>query len=140
MKRSQMSMILGLLLASGAVGCAGSPPAQRLRFADVGKGGAGLDWSRPIELEFQPGDQLPVRVAVSDQLFELSPAAPPIALIAKRHGFVRVERGRITSSLTGTDFEAKSLAPGAFRFGLAITREGSWVELAVTTPRHAEPK
>ncbi|HKY41008.1 MAG TPA: hypothetical protein VJN18_33970 [Polyangiaceae bacterium] len=114
-------------------------PAQHLRFAEVGKSGAGVDWTRPVVLEFQPGDRLPVRVAFSDQVFELSPAASAIELVAKRRGFLRIEQGRITGSLTGDDFDATPLAPGQFRFGIAVTKNGSWVDLAVTTPRHAEP-
>lgn len=136
MKCAIVCGILGSMLG----GCGAAPAAQHLRFADVGKGGGGIDWSRPIVLEFQPGDQLPIRLEFSDQLFELSPAPPPLAFVAKRHGFVRIEGTRITSSLTGADFDAKPSAPGSFRFGLAITRQASWVELVVKTPRHPEAK
>jgi hypothetical protein len=124
---------VGLLL----VGCAGAAPAQHLRFADVAAHGAPVDWRRPIVLEFQPGDRLPVRFAFSDQVFELEPAAPPLALVAKRHCFVRIEAGRITSSLSGADFDEKPQAPGSFHVGLAITREGTWIDAAVATPRRA---
>lgn len=119
-------------------GCAAAPPAQHLRYADIGKTGAGIDWRRPIVLEFQPGDQLPIHLTFTDQLFDLSPAAPAMAFVAKRHGFVRIEGARITSSLTGTDFDAKPLAPGQFHFGLAITRDGKWIDAGVTTPRRRE--
>jgi hypothetical protein len=135
-----MNPVLKLLSVSLLIGgCAGSAPAQRLRFADAASHGARIDWSKPIVLEIEPGDRLPVRIGFSDQLFELTPSAPPIELVAKRRGFIRVELGRISSSLTGADFESTPLAPGQFRFGLAITRQGSWLELALTTPRHAEP-
>jgi hypothetical protein len=119
--------------------CAAAPPAQHLRFANPPVGAAQIDWTKPIVLEFQPGDRLPVHAAFSNQLFELSPASPAIELVAKRHGFVRIDGAHITTSLTGDDFEAKPLAPGMFRFGLVMTREGTWVDLALTTPRKAEP-
>jgi hypothetical protein len=132
-----------LVVGAGAVllaGCAAAPPVQHVRFADAASGRGRIDWNRPIQLEFQAGDRLPIRFQFSDELFELSPAAPPLAFVAKRHGFVRIERGRITSSLTGTDFDVKPRTPGAFRFGLAMTRDGTWVDAAVTTPRRAPPK
>lgn len=134
---SQLSCSLVLCLLLGA--CASAAPAQHLRFADAARTGASIDWNRPIVLEFEAGDRLPVRIAFADQLFELSPGAPQLQLVAKRHGFVRIEPGRVSASLTGDDFELGPLAPGTFRFGLSITRQGSWLELAMTTPRHAEP-
>jgi hypothetical protein len=127
-------VIAGLLM-----GCGAAAPAQHLRFADAATQGGRLDWTRPIVLEFQPGDRLPVRVAFSDQIFELTPDVPQLELVAKRHGFVRIDGHRITGSLSGEDFDASPLAPGQFRFGLALTKSGSWLELAVVTPRHAEP-
>ena len=129
--------VTAMLLMVG--GCAAKLPAQHVRFADATKSGAQIDWTRPMVLEFQAGDRLPLRVAFDDQIFGLSPAAPPIELVAKRHGFVRIEGARITGSLTGDDFDTSPLEPGKFRFGLSITREGSWLELVVATPRHAEP-
>lgn len=139
MKHAKVTVVFGLLLLSG---CGAARPAQHLRFADIGNGGVagGIDFNRPIELEFQPGDRLPIRLEFSDQLFELSPTAPPLAFVAKRHGFVRIDGARITSSLTGDDFEAKPRVPGSFRFGLAVTRQGSWVELVVRTPHHPQAK
>ena len=129
------SLILSLLLGA----CATAAPAQHLRFADAAGTGASIDWTRPIVLEFQAGDRLPVRISLADQLFELSPAAPQLQLVAKRRGFVRIEPGRVSASLSGDDFDLDPLSPGTFRFGLAVTRQGSWLELAMTTPRHAEP-
>jgi hypothetical protein len=135
-----MNHVLRTLAVSLLVsGCAGSAPVQRVRLADAASQGARIDWTKPLVLEVQPGDRLPVRITFVDQLFDLAPAAPLIELVAKRRGFIRIEPGRITSSLTGADFETSPLAPGQFRFGLSITRQGSWLELAVTTPRHAEP-
>jgi hypothetical protein len=125
----------GLLTACAAT----TPPAQHLRFAEAAAGRGRIDWTRPLVLEFEAGDRLPVHVEFSDQLFALSPSPPVIELVAKRHGFVRIEGRHITSSFTGDDFDARPLAPGAFRLGLATTRQGSWVELAVTTPRKREP-
>jgi hypothetical protein len=119
-------------------GCAAAPPAQHLRFADAAAHGSSIDWARPVVLEFQPGDRLPVRLAFSDQLFELSPAVPALELVAKRRGFLRIEPGGIRGSLSGDDFDVSPLAPGQFRFGLSVTKDGSWLELGLVTPRHAE--
>ena len=135
-----MGHVLKMLAVSLLIsGCAGNAAAQHMRFADAASQGARIDWTKPLVLEVEPGDRLPVRITFVDQLFDLAPAAPVIELVAKRRGFIRIEPGRITSSLTGADFESSPLAPGQFRFGLSITRQGSWLELAVTTPRHAEP-
>jgi hypothetical protein len=134
--QSVYSSIALVLLSSG---CAHAPPAQHIRFSDAARSGSGIDWTRPIVLEFQPGDKLPVHISLSDQLFGLSPAAPQLELVAKRRGFIRIEPGRLTSSLTADNFETRPLAPGAFSFGLSLTRQGTWLALAVTTPRHAEP-
>jgi hypothetical protein len=129
-----------LVLSTLLMACGAAAPAQHVRFADLAKGGAGgLDWRTPIVLEFEAGDRLPIHVAFSDQLFELSPASPPLELVAKRHGFVRIEGTGITTSLSGDDFETKPLAPGTFRLGLAVTRQGTFVDLAATTPRKREP-
>ncbi len=134
-RSSSCSLLLCLLLGA----CASAAPAQHVRFADAASAGARLDWTRPIVLEFQAGDRLPVHIAIADQLFELTPDAPQLHLVAKRHGFVRIDPGRVSASLTGDDFDLKPLAPGTFRFGLAVTRQGTWLELAMTTPRHATP-
>lgn len=135
-KSSCSSLALCLLLSA----CGAAAPAQHLRFGDAASTGASIDWSRPVVLEFQAGDRLPVRISLADQLFELTPGAPQLQLVAKRRGFVRIEPGRVTSSLTGDDFDLTTLAPGTFRFGISVTRQGSWLELAMTTPRHAEPE
>jgi hypothetical protein len=135
MQRFYSSIALALLFS----GCGSAPPAQHIRFTDAARSGSGIDWSRPIVLEFQRGDRLPVHVSLSDQLFDLAPTAPQLELVAKRAGFIRIEPGRLSSSLTGDDFDTRPLAPGTFNFGLSITREGTWVALAMATPRHAEP-
>lgn len=135
MSKAACSMTLSLLLVS----CVAAPPAQHVRFADVVDRGFRVDWTRPIVLEFQPGDRLPVHLALSDRLFDLSPGAPQLELVAKRRGFVRIEPGRVSTSLTGDDFHTEPLAPGSFNFGISITRQGTWLALAVTTPRHAAP-
>jgi hypothetical protein len=135
MKPIRSSLTLALLFT----GCAAAPPAQHILFADAARSGSSIDWTRPIVLEFHAGDRLPVHVSLSDQLFDLSPAAPQLELVAKRRGFVRIEPGRVSSSLSGDDFETKPLGPGTFSFGLSITRQGTWLALAMTTPRHTEP-
>jgi hypothetical protein len=139
MSKTARSIALALLLPLLLAGCAPARPAQHVRFADVAGSGFRVDWTRPLVLEFQPGDRLPVHLALSDQLFDLSPAAPPLELVAKRRGFVRIEPGQVSASLTGDDFDTKPLAPGTFNFGISVTRQGTWLALAVTTPRHAEP-
>jgi hypothetical protein len=135
MFKSSGSIALTLLL----VGCAAARPAQHVRFSDAASTGSRIDWTRPLVLELQPGDRLPVHLSLSDQLFDLSPAAPQIELVAKRRGFIRIEPGRVSGSLTGDDFDTKPLAPGTFSVGISITRQGTWLALAMTTPRHPEP-
>ncbi len=129
---------VSVMIAALPLACGGVAPAQRIRYADPSSAARTLDWSKPIELEFQPGDRLPIQVTFSDQAFELVPAAPPLELVATRHCIVRIEDGHITKSLDG-DFSKQPVSPGTFRFGIAITREGKHLELAVSTPRHPEP-
>jgi hypothetical protein len=133
--RSDASVFMAAALS---LACGAASPAQRLRYADAPEAAARLDWSQPIEIEFQPGDRLPIQVAFSDQAFQLVPAAPALELVATRHAIVRIEGGKITKSLSG-DFSERPLAPGTFRFGLAFTRQGKHLELAITTPRQPEP-
>jgi hypothetical protein len=124
------------LLGSSCWACAGAAPVgSQLRFADAARAGANVDWSKPVVLEFQPGDRLPVALSFSDQAFALVPAAPKLELVAQRRCFVRIDSTGITTSLTGKDFDVKPSAPGKFRFGLAITRAGSQLQVVLTTPR-----
>jgi hypothetical protein len=131
---------LTMMCVGGMVSaCAGAQPAQHLKFSEASHTGGQLDFTRPFVLEFEPGDRLPIHLEFTDQLFELQPAKPDLVLVAKRHGFVLIDGAHVVSSLRGDDFDVKPEEPGRFRFGLAITRQGSWIDAAVTTPRHAEP-
>ncbi|HYQ14829.1 MAG TPA: hypothetical protein VEQ58_03700 [Polyangiaceae bacterium] len=128
-------MFATLLAVGLSTACGAAAPAQHLRFADAATGAGRIDWTKPVVLEFEAGDRLPVHIAFTDQLFELTPAKPDVVFVAKRHGFVRIDGAHITSSLTGADFDQKPSAPGQFRFGIALTKDGNWIEMAVTTPR-----
>src|SRR5262245_4368600 len=72
---------------------------------------------RPAILEFQPGARLPVELAFSDALFGLEPSPPNLALVAREHCFVRIDRNGLRASRDGRDFDREPKQPGSFFVG-----------------------
>jgi hypothetical protein len=128
-----LGRVFVLLLA--ASGCASAVPPTPIRYADLGH--SPIDLHVPFVVEFQAGDQLPVDFDFTSQDFELSPARPPMTLIAKQHCYVRFSTDGVRSSLDPRDFDRKSKVPGSFRFGLKVLRgEPAKLDVGIATPRH----
>ena len=120
-----------------SVGCGHEAAATRVRFADFGQGALkGYDGSRPLIIEFQPGERLPVNLEVDGEGFELEPRHPPLELVAKEHCFVRVGADGFRVSRDGVHFDKPS-QPGSFRIGF-WSRPGQQTKLDVIVhgPRH----
>jgi len=130
-----LGSVVVILLATA--GCAGTPaPTTPIRFADLGSGRLeSLDLRPPFVVEFQAGDRLPVDFDFTGEDFELSPAHPPMTLIAKQHCFVRFSADGIRSSLDPRNFD-KPKTPGTFRIGLNARRgEPAKLDVIIATPR-----
>src|SRR5690349_9935379 len=86
-------LLVSFVLVLTACGAANAPAARAYRFADLvarPESGAHV-FEAPAILEFEPGDRLPLRLEFSDVHFALDPAAPPLALVAREHCFVRID-------------------------------------------------
>lgn len=119
------------------LGCGHEMAPTRVRFADFGKGALKeYDGSRPLIIEFQPGERLPVNLDVSGEGFELVPQHPPLEIVAQEHGFVRVDSDGFRFSRDGEHFD-KPRQPGSFRIGF-WSRPGQQTRLDVVIvgPRH----
>ncbi|HTQ06943.1 MAG TPA: hypothetical protein VMI54_23960 [Polyangiaceae bacterium] len=118
------------LSALATVGCGHEATATRVRFADFDHGALkGYDGSRPLIIEFQPGERLPVNLEVSGQGFELAPQHPPLELVATEHCFVRVGSDGFHFSRDGMHFD-KPRKRGTFRIGI-WSRAGQHARLDV---------
>lgn len=125
---------LVVAVAALASACAATPPAMRLRARDVAANPPkGITF--PLIVEFQEGDVVPVTFVVSGQLVATPDDLPPIKLIAKRRFFVRIDKDGIRTSLDGEHF-GKPSAPGSFRAGLGVTKNGVHGTVEVVTPTH----
>jgi hypothetical protein len=114
--------LLGLLFAA-TNGCAASPPPFHARYAEIGKGAlAEYRGDRPLVVEFQPGERLPVDLRIESEDFELVPAQPPLEFVAKRRVFVRFGSDGMRMSSDGVNFDQKPREPGRFQLGFSATK------------------
>ncbi|MFZ5895200.1 MAG: hypothetical protein ACOY0T_29335 [Myxococcota bacterium] len=119
-------------------GCASTPPAHHVRYADLGSGKLAnpFDGRAPLVVEFQAGDRVPVNFVFSGEDFALVPERPALELVAKHRCFVRFWKDGIRASLNPNDFETKPRQPGSFRLGLAAQRgEQPKLDVVIVTPR-----
>jgi hypothetical protein len=128
------------LLCVVLCGCASSPAPLRVSYGELAHPSAGNHFDRPLVIEFNAGDRLPVELGFAGQFFALSPARPALELVAKRHCFVRVDGSGFRAGFDGKDFDLRPEQPGKFFAGLSITAEhGAKLVVKVETPRRAEP-
>jgi hypothetical protein len=123
--------------AFATVACGHEVAATHVRFADLGKGALkDYDGSRPLIIEFQAGERVPVNLQVSGEGFELATPHPALELVATGHCFVRVDSEGLRISRDGQHFDKPS-HPGAFRVGF-WSRPGqpAKLEVSIAGPRH----
>jgi hypothetical protein len=133
---NQRLVTLVFALLAYASGCASPVEPLRVRAADLGHLDAAPDLRvRPIVIEFQEGDTLPVDFTLSGDLLELVPGTS-VVLRARRRFFLRMGPDGLTVSLDGVHFGERPKAPGTFRLGLEASRAGSRVKLDIKTPTH----
>jgi hypothetical protein len=126
----------GWLVALIAVlaGCATGPAPRVLRASEL-QGAAELAPGQPLIIEFQPGDSLPLEVALRGPLLQSAEGAQPIRLVAKQRFFLRLDGDGIATSLDGKDFSADSLSKGSMQFGIGASRErGAHASLTLAAP------
>jgi hypothetical protein len=132
MQRAGMSgwAFAGLALATG---CASARPLPVVRAADPATF-AKLRAGDPFVMEFEEGENIPLSFAVHGQLLETVPGAANMTLVAKRHFFLRVDRGHFDASLDGVHYDAKKTAPGQFFIGFVFAPSGTVARIDITTP------
>jgi hypothetical protein len=127
---------LVLALLACASGCASPAEPLRVRASDLAHLDAATDLRvRPIVIEFQEGDTLPVDFTLSGDLLELVPGTS-VVLRARRRFFLRIGPDGLKVSLDGAHFGERPKAPGTFRIGLQASPAGSRVKLDIKTPTH----
>ncbi|MEZ4295716.1 MAG: hypothetical protein R3B70_12120 [Polyangiaceae bacterium] len=125
---TRTSLSRGAVLAAAAAcfallpACAKPPEPQLVKAADVGKMGA-LAMDRPIVIEFEEGQKIPVELVLDGPFLKTPDDLPPVELIVRRHFFLRVDGNGIKSSADGKSFDEKPARPGSFAVGVDITRE-----------------
>lgn len=116
----------------GLVGCAATPAPQVVRADALGAGT--IDPARPIVVEFQEGDSIPLELLIDGPFVQTPTDAKPIALRVTRHFFLRLDADGLASSVDGKDFDPGIAEPGRFQFGVSVTKEGVAAKMAIKTP------
>jgi hypothetical protein len=132
------SLVLWVALAGlTTFGCAHAVAPRHVRYADINSGALqGYTGAEPLIIEFQPGDRLPVNFEFTGEDFEMQPQHPPLELVAKRHGFVRIGANGIRTSPDADHFDSKPSQPGCFRVGFgAVQGKPAKLDVVITAPR-----
>jgi hypothetical protein len=118
------------------LGCAGTPEPLRVRYADLANGAArDYKGDRPLVVEFEPGDRIPVDFRFSGQYFGIEPT-PAVDVVTTGHCFVRFGGDGIKVSADGRNFDERPQQPGSFRIGLHSERDKpTKLEVFIATPR-----
>ena len=136
-----MSFIRSILVLTATFTLAACAPALeplRIRASDLGKGTAPIDSTgRPVIVEFQVGDTVPLDFTFAGEMVELVPEKPALVLRVRQHFFARIDGKGLKTSLDGLDFDRRPAAPGRFQFGFGVTAAGPKVDIHVETPRHS---
>ncbi|HEY5961439.1 MAG TPA: hypothetical protein VIV60_33000 [Polyangiaceae bacterium] len=124
-------------VAVATVGCGHEATPMQVRFADFGTGVLKhYDGTRPLIVEFQPGERLPLDFHFRVEGFELDPQHPPLEVVVKQHCYVRINSEGLRISLDGQHFD-KPRQPGSFQIGFEEHRgQPAKVTLALEGPRH----
>ena len=132
--KSPLPLLLAPLGLALLAGCAPAVAPLRVRAADLGTLPQAPDLAnRPIIVELQEGDVIPIDFALSSELVDLVPASPTLSLRARRRVFVRVGPDGVATSSDGVDFD-EPRRPGSFAVCLSIKREGVRLQVQIKTP------
>lgn len=123
--------------ALATVACGHEVAAPHVRFADFGKGALkSYDGSRPLMVEFQAGERVPVNLQVSGEGFELAAPHPALEMVVTEHCFVRVDSDGFRISRDGQHFD-KPRTPGTVRFGFwSGPGQPGRLDVIIAGPRH----
>jgi hypothetical protein len=132
--RKILASVVVLGVAASLSACAKPPEPQYVRSSDVGKLGGTISLDRPIIVEFQEGDIIPLQFMLTGPFVRSPEGAPPIPLRVARHFFLRIDKDGLKSSTDGKDFDWKSVRPGQFQAGVSVTKEGIKANISIRTP------
>jgi hypothetical protein len=118
-------------------GCAHAPEPVRVRLDGLATLGPVDFREHPLVLELREGDVIPIELGFESELVELTPTAPGLAFRARKPFFVRMSSEGLAVSIDGVHFNQRPAAPGSFRLGLGVHKEGARVDVHVRTPTHA---
>src|SRR5262249_14527336 len=109
--RGRLALLASIAAFGALPSCAATPEPQFVRAADLAKAGP-LSLDRPIVIEFQEGDTIPLQFVLDGPFVKSPEGAPPIPLRVVRHFFLRVDKDGLKSSTDGKSFDWKSARPG----------------------------
>jgi len=131
--RSRLLSLCCAALAGALSACAPMPEPQFVRAADLGKAGP-LTLDRPIVVEFQEGDTIPLDFTLDGPFVKSDKDAPPVQLRVARHFFLRIDKDGLKASADGKSFDWKPARPGQFQAGVGVTKEGVRAHISIRTP------
>ena len=125
--------LMFIATAFAITACAPTPEPRYVRLSELTHGGP-LDLNRPLVIEVDPGDTVPLDFSLQGPLFESPKDAPPITLRAKRHFYLRIGRDGLRSSFDRNDFSGRPVKPGSFQIGFGVTKTGPLATVHIRTP------
>lgn len=131
--------LLSSFLALTACGSAPLPEPVVVRASDPSALARVDPKTRPVIIEVDPGDAIPLTVSVDGDLIATPPGQAPVTITARRRFFVRATKDGLALSLDGVHWDPKRLARGAIAFGFGVTAaSGARANLTITTPTLAQ--
>jgi len=133
MLRATLCIVSSALLLSA---CAASPAPRTVRAAEIGKLGP-LAPGQPLVIQFEPGDTIPLHVAVEGALLRTDPDAAPVRVHVLRRFFLRIDGDGMRTSLDGRSFDEDPATRGAFSVGFGASPRGTEGRITIRTPTPA---
>lgn len=88
---------------------------------------------QPLVILFEPGDEIPLAVAVGGPLVRSPEGLAPITLEVKERFYLLIEDGKMSASADGESF-GDVAEPGSFSFGVGATKAGPKASVRIVTP------
>jgi hypothetical protein len=133
MLRHSVSIACAALLLCA---CAASPAPRTVRATEMGKLGP-LSRGQPLVIQFEPGDTIPLHVAVEGTLLRTDPGTPAVPVRVLRRFFLRIDDDGLRTSLDGRSFDETPVTRGAFSFGVGASPRGTEGRITIRTPTPA---